>query len=340
MLKQIPEDFVVQEIPLNEADKTGDFLVFQVKKKGRNSEDIAAEISSALDIQRKYVGYAGNKDKNAVTSQFMSICLKAKVENVLQRLKRVRDCEFTFIGRSVKPISLGDLKGNHFRIVVRNLEKDLKTDWPVPNYYDEQRFSQDNVEAGRAIIKRDFDKAAKLITGHASTVYSSTMLGRLEQNDAVGALRCIPKKILKLYVHSYQSYLFNEAVSRYLKFYGCDEVKYSLGLLRFPRQEVDDIEVPLVGFGMPEAVNIRLKRIIDELVKREGITPRDFVIAQIPELSCEGTARRLLAEVHDLSVGRPEQDDLNPGKKKVVLDFWLEPGCYATIVVKAVTSHS
>ncbi|MEM2916644.1 MAG: tRNA pseudouridine(13) synthase TruD, partial [Candidatus Woesearchaeota archaeon] len=73
---------------------------------------------------------------------------------------------------------------------------------------------------------------------------------------------------------------------------------------------------------------------LDEILKREQITTRDFVIKEFPELSSEGTERDIFAEASNLKITPLENDELNPGKKKTKLTFTLPPGCYATEFVR------
>ncbi|MBU1974867.1 MAG: tRNA pseudouridine(13) synthase TruD [Nanoarchaeota archaeon] len=339
IIKQIPEDFVVEEIPKLELVDDGRFLIFRLKKKDRGSEDVAGDICRLFNMKRKFIGYAGNKDKKAVTTQYLSIRITGNPAKITEKLSAIRNCKFEYVGQSINPISIGDLESNRFGITVRGLDKapDASKS-PIPNYFDEQRFSKVNVEVGRSIIKRDFKKAAKLVLDAADSSSTSDMLAKIEANDHIGALRCVPKKTLTLFIHAYQSFLFNELVSVYLNWFKCVTVKYSQGIFRFPRQEVANIEVPIIGFGMDEVKEEKLKPIIDKILKQENLTPRDFIIPQIPELSFEGRMRDLLMNISEMKQSSLEADDLNVGKHKIKVSFVLGPGSYATIVVKSLFS--
>ena len=61
-LKQIPEDFIVEEIPLFDFGKTGDYTYFLLKKQEYNTENAIQTISHQIRIPRKKFGYAGSKD--------------------------------------------------------------------------------------------------------------------------------------------------------------------------------------------------------------------------------------------------------------------------------------
>ena len=71
-IKENPEDFVVKEISNVKLDK-GDYSIFRLKKKNYTTERAVQTIANALKIDRKRIGYAGNKDKVAVTEQNISI---------------------------------------------------------------------------------------------------------------------------------------------------------------------------------------------------------------------------------------------------------------------------
>ena len=59
-----------------------------------------------------------------------------------------------------------------------------------------------------------------------------------------------------------------------------------------------------------------------------------FLSKQIPELNLEGDSRQLLMDIHNIELSKIEDDELNPGMKKVKIGFRLGNGSYATMVVK------
>ena len=152
-IKQLPEDFVVKEIPLADRKPEGKYLYFLMKKKGRNTLDVIQELARRLHLREKDIGFAGSKDRHAVTEQMISI-IGAKKE-IIENLK-VRDVSLEFQGLGKVPVSLGDLQENEFEIVVRNLEgqKISRVDF-LENYFGEQRFSLHNAGIGKHIIKKN-----------------------------------------------------------------------------------------------------------------------------------------------------------------------------------------
>jgi tRNA pseudouridine13 synthase len=301
VIKQIPEDFVVSEVSTIKPKSEGLFLYFKLWKKEVATLDALKYIANDLRIPLREVSCAGNKDKKAVSEQVCSIHRVSKERLLYLRYNKMK---LEFLGFGDEPVHLGDLEGNNFKIVVRNIESLPKISAKFRNLFGEQRFSTKNVEIGRCIVKRDFEKAALLIA--KVNAYVEKIKPHLNQRDWVGALRCLPRKLLLLFVHAYQSYLWNRAAL-------------------FTTKEV----LPIVGFG---------SEITDEITKKvlaeEGLKPSDFVIRELPEVSAEGSERSVWAEARGLKVGGLEPDEFFPGMTKVALEFFLPKGSYATEFIR------
>ena len=117
------------------------------------------------------------------------------------------------------------------------------------------------------------------------------------------------------------------------------EVKYAAGYLVFPDEAIPDLEIPLLGFEDLPKLDKDLTEILEILKKRENLSPQDFIIKQIPELSAEGELRKAFVEVKDFKIRNTEKDDLNQEKNKVTISFFLQKGSYATIVIKKIFSE-
>lgn len=335
LIKQHPEDFVVTEVPSVEI-KAGDYSYFWLTKIDYTTHDAVQRIADALKVPVKRIGYAGAKDRNAVTKQLISVH-KVRRERV-EGLK-LKDIQLEFYGSGEKPISLGDLVENKFEIVVRDVsEKDVRHfehevhgEIEIVNYFDEQRFSEDNISIGRALVKKDFRKAAQLV-GRGNGDYNRAVLDYLSEHatDFVGGLRLVPRKILLLLLHSYQSWLWNQSVSAYVmeNVSELSLAKYSHGMFAFHHEPMKNTAVTIVGFGV--TVEGDFKKYINDTMAREQITARDFVIREIPELSAEGNERELLVRTSGFKYAVGDDS----GKKKVTLSFALPKGSYATIVVR------
>src|SRR3989344_3037018 len=330
-LKQLPEDFVVIERPAAKAEQHGKYLYFWMKKREKNTIDAIKELAKALRIREKDIGFAGSKDKHAVTEHLISL-LGAKKEIVEELV--IPQVVLEFYGYGIKPISLGDLQGNQFEIVVRNLAKEkIEEITGVENYFDEQRFSKHNVEIGRHLIKKDFAKAAKLIDDPKTGQYLEK-----KPHDYVGAIKFLPARLLRMYVNAYQSYLWNKTVARYLEQMGkvLKKIVYSEGELVFVSNadKFKDLKIPLIGFGQEGSEDRKVQDIINEIMEEEKLSYADFIIKQIPELTLEGELRKAIVPVHDLEIGRKASDELNHGKKKLKVSFVLPKGSYATMAIR------
>ncbi|RMF54694.1 tRNA pseudouridine(13) synthase TruD [Candidatus Woesearchaeota archaeon] len=314
IIKQKPSDFIVREVIKLKKENRGKYCYVKLTKENMNTEDAVAKIARILGLRRKDIGYAGSKDKHAVTEQAISI--KGVSRERVERL-RINNIKIEFLGFGNERISLGSHEGNEFEIIVRDAEPRLKSVKEIPNYFDEQRFSRNNVEIGRLIIKRNFKEAAFMLMNEYKEVKEHLSE---QKNDFVGALRKLPEKILKLYIHSYQSWLFNIMLSDYIRKNSQKTriVPYSLGDFVFPEIRIKNKKLPLIGFQTET----------NEVMKKEGITNRDFIIREIPNISAEGSERCAFAEVKDFSIEKV--------KEGYLLKFYLPKGSYATIVAKMV----
>lgn len=299
-LKQIPEDFVVKEVSKITASDDGDYYIYVLSKREANTIDACSQIAHELHLPLKAVGYAGNKDRNAVTEQYISI----------RSSKGPRDSKnysLRFVCRSNQPISLGELGWNHFIITVRDIGKAPKKIDKFPNLFDEQRFSTNNVEIGRMLVKRHYKEALALADSPDANEHLSK-----HSTDCIGALRRIPLKLLRLYLHAYQSYLWNITAKKI-------STQGKLQIIGFGTEIKDDAEGKLLA----------------AIMKEESITLRDFIFRDIPELSSEGNSRGLYCRISDLKISKLEDDELNEGRKKCVVEFSLPKGSYATMAIKS-----
>ncbi|HIJ11043.1 TPA: tRNA pseudouridine(13) synthase TruD [Candidatus Woesearchaeota archaeon] len=325
-LKQIPDDFIVKEVSNIVLNEKGRFTYVKLTKRGRNTQDVVSQIASQLHLKEGKIGFAGSKDKNAVTEQLISI--QGRSVKQIEELG-IENCSLEVIGFGKDPITLGDLEGNSFEITVRNInDKKLKPITKVVNYFDEQRFSTHNVEVGRFMVKKKFKDAVALVNHYRVREYLAE-----NKTDAVGALKRLPMRLLKMYVHAYQSYLWNETVAAYLK--EGKKVAYSQGTLVFA-EECDVKSIPLIGFDSGLVEKHPAKEVIKNIMEREHLMYKDFVIKAIPQLSMEGELRSVFADVKDMTVSALENDELNQDMKKVTVSFTLGKGSYATMVVKRV----
>ncbi len=321
-IKCFPQDFLVKEIPLYNPEP-GQYSYFWMKKTTYTTITAIQTIARALNINPKNIGFAGTKDKTAITEQVISIKSISweKIKNL-----NLKDIKLSYISDGKTPLSLGDLKGNEFMIAVRNIspaeikKAGEKSKHNIPNLFGPQRFSKNNAEIGKAILKKDFKSAVNLIDHESVKEFLKKY-----PNNCVGALRTLPKKLLKIYIHAYQSLLWNRTAEEYLK----------------TRHNPENIKLPILGFAA-ETESIKdsaLKEIILDILNKEQLAERDFIIRQIPELSSEGGERELFIRPENFSI-QIEDDELNKGKFKAIVSFSLPKGSYATTVIEFIFQQS
>lgn len=317
VIKQIPADFLVEEIPKLKTKKEGDYLYFLLEKKNWNTMDVLKVISKRLRTDIKRFNVAGLKDKNALTKQYVSV---RNVDwNRLNKIK-INNVKLGFFGYGDERIKLGQAKKNRFRITVRNLDKEYEKINFIENYYDNQRFSGKNVIVGKALVEKEFRKVC------------FNLRLKWEKRDYVNTIRKLGIKLLRFYVNSYQSYLWNEAVGTYLKknykdFY---KVDYSQGEFIFSNDKIKNIKVPIIGFL--SELKGEFGEIYKNILIKEKINLKDFLIKEIKEISSEGNSRNLIQDINMNVVYT--KDELRRRKIKAMLEFELNPGCYATMVVR------
>ncbi|MBN2042493.1 MAG: tRNA pseudouridine(13) synthase TruD [Candidatus Aenigmarchaeota archaeon] len=353
-IKQLPEDFVVREVfekqkPM-EGRKTEDspYIWFKLKKTNWDMFRALNMISRRLGVSIKRFGYAGTKDKAAVTYQRISVW------NVpLEKLERVRikDIELSEFEEKRERINLGDLKGNEFEIVVRDIDpeergrteknlKRIKKDGVI-NLYGEQRFGiRGNTHlVGKEMLKNNMEEAVWIYLTHGEEINEESRTFRRnlkmtrefslalrecprhlrnerillehlsrEPKDFAGALRRIPKGFRKMLVHAYQSYLWNEVA-------------------KATKEKV----IPLVGFDT-DLSKYKSGKEIGKILKKEGIRQDDFRMPSMPELASEGDERERIVEAKRMEWEFGD-DDLNEGRVKCVLKFEIHKGAYATVVI-------
>lgn len=220
--KQTPRDFVVEEIPLYEFSGDGEHLVLHVRKKELSTLELVGILAKYLNIQNKEIGYAGLKDKHAMTKQYIS--LHKKHEEALESFEHenIKILSKTYHNNKIR---IGHLKGNRFYIKLKKvnptagqkIDEALKNidSYGIPNFFGYQRFGNDgdNHVLGEQIAK-----------------------GLKKERNV---------KIKKLLISAYQSHLFNLWLSRRL------EINTLLASF-----EVDELETLL---NMPKDELVKLK---------------------------------------------------------------------------------
>jgi tRNA pseudouridine13 synthase len=174
-IKTRPEDFIVEEVLGFEPSGSGEHAFLRIQKRGENTDYLARQIAKFASVPRPAVSYAGLKDRHGVTVQWFSVHLPGKVGPDWAGLNSdtVTVLETT---RNDRKLKRGALKGNRFRLVIRNLQGDpaeLDTRLAeiaaegIPNYFGPQRFGRDggNLDSALALFRGEFTPRDRQLRG-------------------------------------------------------------------------------------------------------------------------------------------------------------------------------
>ncbi len=154
MIKGRNEDFQVEEIPGYEIAGEGEHCLLRVRKSGANTSWVADQIARFAGVRQVDVGFAGRKDRNAVTTQWFSCWLPGRPDPDWRGLC-LEGVEILESIRHNRKLKTGALRANRFRIVVRELAtgERIGTELQerleqirsrgIPNYFGAQRFGRD-----------------------------------------------------------------------------------------------------------------------------------------------------------------------------------------------------
>jgi tRNA pseudouridine13 synthase len=253
-LKVVPEDFRVRELLEFRTVADGAHTVHLLHKEKLSTQEALALCVREAGVDRAAIAYAGLKDRQAVTDQYISIAGRT-IELKLPGLR------VTPVGRTDAPIHSRMSRGNAFTIVVRDLRPteaaQLRRGMPslqktgLPNYFDDQRFGCLRHGQGFAmlqVLRGDYEAALhqlvavpspRAITGDVNLKKAlqthwgdweaclRTARGPVYQplfshlrdhpSDFRGALEFLPLRQRVIHSFAFQSYLWNRAVSQLLR---------------------------------------------------------------------------------------------------------------------------
>lgn len=396
-LKRSPEDFLVDEISAPpERVENGAYTIAKVTAQNWEMNRLVRELSRALGISRDRIGFAGTKDKRAITSQLMSF--QAPVDKVMgARLHQVA-VEDAYPAK--KGLTIGDLVGNRFGINVTETAlggQELKDALDgtasslaqlggFPNFFGVQRFGAVRPithQVGRWIVKGDLERAVMTYAGNPmpqesegsrvarakleetgdfeqaigyfpkTLTFERMAIGFLARNpgDYVGAIQVMPPNLQMMFVHAYQSYLFNRMLS--------ERVRRGLPL---DRPLVGDVVLPVDRLGLPDhdhgvpvtKANVDLVEkqvrngrayvsgvlfgtdsalgeeeigeIERKVIEDEGLSAKDFMVPLLHQCCSKGSRREIIGRITDMRYST-DTDSVN-------FSFALNKGCYATSLLR------
>ena len=396
------EDFEVIEITNRAEKEKGDYLIVELTKKDWDMHHAIRDLSRVLQMSQKRFGFAGTKDRRALTKQKLSIFGIKEDEIDKVNLKGIT---LKKIGYSNKAVYMGDLFGNRFNITIRNIDhsfeetksyidatyKEIKEKGLV-NFFGVQRFGINRPVThivGKEIVKGDFESAAmtyiaKPFPGESDDArearsyiletkdfknglkmmpnflkFERSMMDYLVKNpnDYVGSFSVLQKNLKKMFVHAYQSFIFNKIVS--LRFreglplneatigdivcfkneMGFPNVQKTQkvkpenidGINRLIKRKRAFVTAPIVGYEV-ELSSGDQGDIEQKVLEKVGVNKEDFRIPLFPEFGSKGLRREIAIPTEINYV--LEEDEIFLGKIKANLDFELPKGSYATVVLR------
>ncbi len=313
-------NFCVEEIRNNDiasinnnntyySNKNGEYLYFVLVKKNLSTIRAIDLLSKKLSISRKRFRYAGIKDKNATTAQWISVFDPDKKIEVA--LKEIKSTFFKIyvVGREEKPIKIGDLDGNRFTIRLTNFTKadnindfiNFANKYGIRNYYGMQHFGKDaiNLKISLLFVKGMIGLAAKELENNNIIHFSSKDYNKyiLQHKD-----------LLLLIVQAYQKYLFNKLLSKQ-DIYKKDEL-------------------PVPGYDFLN-FNLKEEETIKKILEEDNVDYHELYLPSIPDLSMHTFFRKARFFPKNFSYSKDDNG--------IVLSFILDKGSYASILMAELT---
>ncbi|AST81192.1 TPA: tRNA pseudouridine(13) synthase TruD [Citrobacter freundii] len=197
LLKASPEDFVVVEDLGFEPDGEGEHILVRILKNGCNTRFVADALAKFLKIHAREVSFAGQKDKHAVTEQWLCARVPGKEMPDLSAFQ-LEGCKVLEYARHKRKLRLGALKGNAFTLVLREVSHRDEVEsrlhaintGGVPNYFGAQRFGigGSNLQGALRWAQsdapvRDRNKRSFWLSAARSALFNQIVSERLKKTD-------------------------------------------------------------------------------------------------------------------------------------------------------------
>ncbi len=205
-LKRRPEDFLVEEMPLYHPCGEGEHIYLMVEKRGLSTTDLVEVLSRHFGVAERAIGYAGMKDKHAITRQVVSIHAPGKTPEDFPMLDHER-VAVLWADLHTNKLRLGHLRGNRFMVRAREVDPMRVVDAKrvldrlaaegAPNFFGAQRFGSVGVnhELGRLLLAGDHAQLVDLLLSPAEGLVDDRARGARERyaaGDVRGALEAWP----------------------------------------------------------------------------------------------------------------------------------------------------
>jgi len=201
-IRVAPEDFDVTEIDGFVASGAGEHLLLTIEKRGMNTAFVARLLAEWAGVDERAVGYAGLKDRHAVTRQRFSVQLPGRAAPDVAALERDDSATGQALrvlgqARHARKLPRGALAGNRFVLALRDVEGDraaiearlqAMASRGVPNYFGEQRFGHGGGNVDKALrmftgmrVRRD--ERALLLSAARSALFNRVLAARVSDGS-------------------------------------------------------------------------------------------------------------------------------------------------------------
>lgn len=318
LLRQQPEDFVVDENLNFTPSGSGEHLLLHIEKRGQNTQFVARQLATLTNLRMRDISYAGLKDRHALTRQWF--CFKWPIKADLDwQSWHIEGCKILSVQRHYRKLRLGALLSNQFQIRLRNvtdttelLQRAKLIVQGVPNYYGEQRFG---MGGGNLTLARE------LFAGNSIT-------DRTLRGLALSAAR---------------SYLFNQQISAritdgtFASVLNGDVLQLNGKGSVFRVEQADENLQRRLNEGDVH-VTAALAGVGEPMVSADAAELEQQTLAQHSDLVQGLIDYRLRAERRSIRLV-PQNLQLSVQDADVQLSFTLPPGCFATSVLRELVNY-
>lgn len=200
-IRSVPEDFIVEEILGFEPTGQGEHLFLVVEKIGANTAWVAQQLARWAGVHERAVGYAGLKDRHAVTRQTFTVHMPGRAAPALDELL-IPGVRLLSSDWHQRKLPRGALRGNRFVLTLRDIQGEHSAIEErlaqivargVPNWFGEQRFGRDggNLSAARAMFagrRMPRDKRSIYLSAARSELFNRILAERIRRGAWDAAL--------------------------------------------------------------------------------------------------------------------------------------------------------
>ncbi len=381
-IKQKPGDFRVEEMIDVEPRGKGPFSLYRLRKERRNTLEAVAAVAERFGVGRGDVAYLGLKDYDSCATQYFTVPAGPrrgfKLRGMIVEFMGFCDealSKRNFTGNRFD-LTARDLSAREAEGLAVGMR--LVAGGGMPNYFDDQRFG--SARHGRdfpfrKMLDGQHEEALKLM--FATPALQDTWARRARggkirkawgrwgaclraaespdetavfkylasrSGDFRGALERVDRAYLLLVAYSYQSFLFNEILSRIVAGVSGKDVRktsYLCGYMAFPTaagigglESLSGVELPLPGAGV-RAIRPDVGKVLESVLHNEKITTEALGRPGVKSVQLRLEGREAVVVPGDVRVRGPEADRLNRGRSCLVISMFLPRNSYATIAIKS-----